>query len=154
MASERARIQASDGARMNDSGNVWYGPIGIAMTRSLGSSAMLRVGILPVPIVTRHNLATPQPWKPEWTMPRLHFYSVYQRYHDWATMSKTVRLGGKDAYDKNSLFSLENGHRFNVVATGKQNVSPCALQRPFGTSTRQQTIAVTGQGIKATADVD
>jgi Protein phosphatase 2C len=66
MASERARIQASDGAaRMDDSGNVWYGPIGIAMTRSLGNSVMLRAGILPVPIVSRYTsprlATTPQP---------------------------------------------------------------------------------------------
>jgi Protein phosphatase 2C len=55
MASERARIQACEG-RIDDNGNVWYGPMGIAMTRSLGNSAMLRAGILPVPIVTQHSL--------------------------------------------------------------------------------------------------
>jgi hypothetical protein len=86
-------------------------------------------------------------------MPRLSFYTVYQR-HDWATMSKTVRLYLGERNVTYSLSLLDNDHSFNVVATGEQNASPSALQRPFGTATRQQAIAGTGQGIKATADVD
>ena len=49
--SERARIERCQG-RIDASGNVFYGPVGIAMTRSLGNAVMLRAGVLPVPKIT------------------------------------------------------------------------------------------------------
>ena len=50
MPEERARIAASEG-RIDRSGNVWYGPVGISMTRALGDAVMLRAGVVPVPMV-------------------------------------------------------------------------------------------------------
>ena len=47
---ERVRIEKGEG-RIDDSGNVWYGPIGIAMTRALGDSVLLRAGVIPTPLV-------------------------------------------------------------------------------------------------------
>jgi len=58
LSSERERIQQCNG-RIDSNGNVFYGPQGIAMTRSLGNAVMLRAGILPTPIVTRYNLTSP-----------------------------------------------------------------------------------------------
>jgi serine/threonine protein phosphatase PrpC len=49
MPSERQRIDACEG-RIDDGGNVWYGPFAIAMTRALGDALMLRAGVLPTPI--------------------------------------------------------------------------------------------------------
>ncbi len=48
---ERKRIEAGEG-RIDGGGNVWYGPVGIAMTRSLGNIVMRRAGIIPTPEVT------------------------------------------------------------------------------------------------------
>ncbi|GAX27997.1 hypothetical protein FisN_16Lu308 [Fistulifera solaris] len=48
---EKERIDACEG-RIDGNGNVWYGPVAIAMTRALGDAAMLRAGILPTPITT------------------------------------------------------------------------------------------------------
>ena len=47
---ERQRIESCEG-RIDGNGNVWYGPIGIAMTRALGDAAMLRAGVIPTPVV-------------------------------------------------------------------------------------------------------
>lgn len=52
---ERGRIESADG-RIDGSGNVWYGPVGIAMTRALGDSVMMRAGVLPTPVVTEFHL--------------------------------------------------------------------------------------------------
>lgn len=52
---ERERIENADG-RIDGSGNVWYGPVGIAMTRALGDSVMMRAGVLPTPVVTKFQL--------------------------------------------------------------------------------------------------
>jgi serine/threonine protein phosphatase PrpC len=90
MASERARIQASEG-RIDDSGNVWYGPMGIAMTRSLGNSAMLRAGILPVPIVTRHSL-------PRWTT-QCKGNDGQSRDHEPSPLSYLVCVGTDGVFD-------------------------------------------------------
>lgn len=49
---ERERIEKSDG-RIDGMGNVFYGPVGIAMTRALGDSVMIRAGVLPTPIITK-----------------------------------------------------------------------------------------------------
>lgn len=54
-ADERARIQKRGEGRIDANGNVFYGPIGIAMTRSLGNAVMLRAGVLPVPKITVRN---------------------------------------------------------------------------------------------------
>jgi serine/threonine protein phosphatase PrpC len=54
MVDERARINRSGGRVVN--GNVFYGPVGIAMTRALGDAVMLRAGVLPIPMVTRHEV--------------------------------------------------------------------------------------------------
>jgi serine/threonine protein phosphatase PrpC len=53
MSTELERIQRCEG-RIDANGNVWYGPQGIAMTRSLGNSVMLRAGIIPTPIIERY----------------------------------------------------------------------------------------------------
>jgi serine/threonine protein phosphatase PrpC len=47
---ERARIMAGEG-RIDEGGNVWYGPVAIAMTRALGDGVMLRAGVVPTPRV-------------------------------------------------------------------------------------------------------
>lgn len=47
--SERERIETREGSILGN--NVFYGPIGIAMTRSLGNAAMLRAGVVPTPLV-------------------------------------------------------------------------------------------------------
>ena len=52
---ERKRIESCS-SRIDSSGNVFYGPIGIAMTRSLGNSVMLNAGVLPIPIITKQQL--------------------------------------------------------------------------------------------------
>jgi serine/threonine protein phosphatase PrpC len=56
---ERNRIERCKESRIDTNGNVFYGPIGIAMTRSLGNSVMLRAGIVPIPIITKQNLPLP-----------------------------------------------------------------------------------------------
>jgi serine/threonine protein phosphatase PrpC len=53
ISTELERIQRCEG-RIDANGNVWYGPQGIAMTRSLGNSVMLRAGIIPTPILERN----------------------------------------------------------------------------------------------------
>lgn len=52
---ERARIEQGEG-RIDENGNVWYGPQGIAMTRSLGNAVMLRAGVVPTPFVKNVQL--------------------------------------------------------------------------------------------------
>jgi serine/threonine protein phosphatase PrpC len=52
---ELARIEQGEG-RVDDNGNVWYGPQGIAMTRSLGNAVMLRAGVVPTPFVKSAQL--------------------------------------------------------------------------------------------------
>lgn len=49
MPSERQRIQQGEGSIFN--GNVFYGPVGVAMTRALGDGVMLRAGVVPTPLV-------------------------------------------------------------------------------------------------------
>lgn len=58
--SERDRLERCEG-RIDGNGNVFYGPVGIAMTRSLGNTVMLRAGVLPIPVVTRYNLTHNHP---------------------------------------------------------------------------------------------
>jgi serine/threonine protein phosphatase PrpC len=53
---ERARIEKGEG-RIDAGGNVWYGPVGIAMTRSLGNSVMKRANIISTPIITTYRIA-------------------------------------------------------------------------------------------------
>ena len=48
MESERERVKAGGGYIRGN--NVFYGPVGIAMTRSLGNAALLRAGVVPTPI--------------------------------------------------------------------------------------------------------
>lgn len=45
------RIQEKSEGRIDSQGNVWYGPVGISMTRALGDAVMLRAGVVPTPIV-------------------------------------------------------------------------------------------------------
>ncbi|GKY98798.1 hypothetical protein MPSEU_000836000 [Mayamaea pseudoterrestris] len=45
-------MRRRNGTRIDAQGNVFYGPQGIAMTRSLGNAYMLPAGILPTPVVT------------------------------------------------------------------------------------------------------
>ena len=52
---ERERIEQGEG-RIDGAGNVWYGPVGIAMTRALGDSVMTRASIIPTPEVTKLDL--------------------------------------------------------------------------------------------------
>lgn len=49
---ERDRIERAEG-RIDRNGNVFYGPVGIAMTRSLGNAVMLRAGVIPTPMVAK-----------------------------------------------------------------------------------------------------
>ena len=53
---ERNWIESCNDSRIDTNGNVFYGPIGIAMTRSFGNSVMLRAGIIPISIITKQNL--------------------------------------------------------------------------------------------------
>lgn len=45
---ERTRIESGEG-RIDSGGNVWYGPVGIAMTRCLGNVVMKRAGVIHTP---------------------------------------------------------------------------------------------------------
>ncbi|KAL7561374.1 hypothetical protein ACA910_001477 [Epithemia clementina (nom. ined.)] len=54
---DRQRIEKACEGRVDDNGNVWYGPIGIAMTRALGDSAMLRAGVIPTPVTQSFSRA-------------------------------------------------------------------------------------------------
>ena len=47
---ERLRIDSCDDGTIRGN-NVFYGPVGIAMTRALGDSVMLRAGVIPTPLV-------------------------------------------------------------------------------------------------------
>jgi serine/threonine protein phosphatase PrpC len=49
MPLERQRIEQGEGAIIGS--NVFYGPVGIAMTRALGDAVMLRAGVVPTPFV-------------------------------------------------------------------------------------------------------
>jgi serine/threonine protein phosphatase PrpC len=54
MDKERERIESREGSIRGN--NVFYGPVGIAMTRSLGNAAMLRAGVVPTPLVSTFPL--------------------------------------------------------------------------------------------------
>jgi serine/threonine protein phosphatase PrpC len=54
--SERRRIESCKGSIVG--GNVFYGPVGIAMTRALGDTVMLPAGVVPVPMVRATALNT------------------------------------------------------------------------------------------------
>jgi serine/threonine protein phosphatase PrpC len=58
---ERERIESCSKARIDSSGNVFLGPVGIAMTRALGDSILLQAGVLPLPIIDRYELSTREP---------------------------------------------------------------------------------------------
>jgi len=56
VAQERARVNKCEG-RVDAMGNhVFYGPVGIAMTRAVGDAVMLRAGVIPSPQVDRYEL--------------------------------------------------------------------------------------------------
>eukprot|EP00979_Chaetoceros_neogracilis_P011613 scaffold2927_cov268-Chaetoceros_neogracile.AAC.18 len=52
---ERKRIEDGEG-RIDGSGNVWCGPVGIVMTRALGDSVMTRAGVISTPQVKTLDL--------------------------------------------------------------------------------------------------
>lgn len=47
---DASRIAVGQG-RIDVQGHVWYGPVGISMTRALGDAVMLRAGVVPTPLV-------------------------------------------------------------------------------------------------------
>ena len=49
MPFELEMIESGEG-RVDGNGNVWYGPVAIAMTRALGDACMLRAGVVPTPL--------------------------------------------------------------------------------------------------------
>lgn len=49
LPSELERIQSGEGSIRGN--NVFYGPVGIAMTRALGDAVMIRAGVIPTPCV-------------------------------------------------------------------------------------------------------
>jgi len=51
---ERKRIESAEGSIRGN--NVFYGPVGIAMTRALGDAVMLRAGVIPTPVVQTFKL--------------------------------------------------------------------------------------------------
>ena len=51
---EERRITRSEGRVVG--GNMFYGPVGIAMTRALGDAVMLRAGVLPTPTIRTVDL--------------------------------------------------------------------------------------------------
>jgi len=51
---EKARIHAAEGRIVGT--NVFYGPVGIAMTRALGDAVMLRAGVVPIPQISVHDV--------------------------------------------------------------------------------------------------
>jgi serine/threonine protein phosphatase PrpC len=55
IGSERERIEKAQG-RIDAQGNVFYGPQGISMTRSLGNAVMLRAGVIPTPVITHIDI--------------------------------------------------------------------------------------------------
>jgi serine/threonine protein phosphatase PrpC len=54
LPAERERILNGEGSLVGS--NVFYGPVGIAMTRALGDAVMLRAGVVPTPIVETFRL--------------------------------------------------------------------------------------------------
>jgi len=56
---EKERIELGEGTIRGS--NVFYGPVGIAMTRSLGNAVMLRGGVVPTPVMESFSLASPSP---------------------------------------------------------------------------------------------
>lgn len=52
---ERKRIESSKGGRIVQ-GNVFYGPLGISMTRALGDSFMINAGVISTPDVRTYNI--------------------------------------------------------------------------------------------------
>ena len=60
---ERARIEQCEGTIRGS--NVFYGPVGIAMTRALGDSVMLRAGVIPTPVVGTFDFGSPSKGKDE-----------------------------------------------------------------------------------------
>ena len=54
---ERRRIESREGSIRGK--NVFYGPVGIAMTRSLGNAVMIRAGVIPTPMVDTIQLLYP-----------------------------------------------------------------------------------------------
>jgi serine/threonine protein phosphatase PrpC len=55
--SERSRIEQSEGNILAGTENVFYGPVGIAMTRALGDAVMLRAGVVPMPVINSIHLS-------------------------------------------------------------------------------------------------
>ena len=49
MEKEKQRVERGEGSIRGNT--VFYGPVGIAMTRSLGNAVMLRAGVVPTPLV-------------------------------------------------------------------------------------------------------
>lgn len=56
MLHERKRIERQEGSIRGD--NVFYGPVGIAMTRALGDAVMLRAGVVPTPMVDTFSIGS------------------------------------------------------------------------------------------------
>eukprot|EP00980_Cylindrotheca_fusiformis_P012348 scaffold3031_cov102-Cylindrotheca_fusiformis.AAC.8 len=52
---ERQRIENGEGSIRGK--NVFYGPVGIAMTRALGDAVLLRAGVVPTPVVNTFQLS-------------------------------------------------------------------------------------------------
>lgn len=50
---ERIRIESGEGSIRGN--NVFYGPVGIAMTRALGNTVMLRAGVVPTPVIETYS---------------------------------------------------------------------------------------------------
>jgi serine/threonine protein phosphatase PrpC len=51
---ERERIERGEGTIAGE--NVFYGPVGVAMTRALGDAVLLRAGVVPTPVVQSFTL--------------------------------------------------------------------------------------------------
>lgn len=58
---EKDRISSCEQSRIDSEGNVWYGPVAIAMTRALGDAVMLNAGVISTPEVRSFQLVVPVP---------------------------------------------------------------------------------------------
>ena len=110
---ERERVESCSKARIDSSGNVFLGPVGIAMTRALGDAILLQAGVLPLPIIQRHELSTSEPGT--------HYYicagtdgvfDVMTNARLADVLTKTVAHHENDDHEDNDRLSIENrsGH--------------------------------------------
>lgn len=125
---ERERVERSKG-RIDGSGNVFLGPVGIAMTRALGDTVLLQAGVLPAPMVARHELPTE---------PGTDYYICagtdgvfdvlsHSRVADIVTRTVALSEDAEDNNDDNNQSKLAVSGSGNLMDAAAQEI--CSLAR-------------------------